>query len=285
MEKNRLLFVVLAALNACAPAQPNIAPPTSADYIPPATPAAERVDPTLTTTIPTEIPTVIYSSPQPTRTLALTRIPTATASPPAWCRRTLEMVGTPEPGHEHVVSFGSSFTYWFLYWLNKDKTLAEIFDGMDISGRGFPGESAQQIKTRFIENHATIRVTVGRRNILLLQPGAIDIINLINPTTVLDEIERNANEIHACFPEFELVVLAPIPNKINNPAVQLNFATALETRMGTYGWRVSNPGPLLVAPDGRVKGELYEDDLHLKPEGYKLIAPIMRQAIIGAGSK
>ncbi len=285
-------LVITCLLSACGVNTPEPPPAWTPQHLLP--PVPELMVPTPThlplpataTVYETPMPTDIPTLPSPTARPSITpyTTPTRVWNPPIWCERIPILVGTPDKSaKENAYLFGTSFSFWFMSYSRESSLIQSMYSDIEINAATFPGEDMSLLATHLKELSRSFEVRPNRQNVLALQLGAIGLINGRDSSIVLQETIATAKEIKTCFPEVSMVLVAPIPNRQQDPAIQLTFAGTLANEAKKYGWNTVNIGPLLLNPDGSVNNSLYKDTLHLKKEIYEQFgAPAIHAAIVGA---
>ena len=166
----------------------------------------------------------------------------------------------PEAGG--VLFVGDSITYGGGDW-------SERFPGVETSNQGVGGDRTEALLARM----ATITRGVPERTFLMI--GTNDLSGGLSPDEAADGAIAVARGIAAGIPGTDLYVQSVLPRDLAMAGAVEAVNARLEAAAGEVGYTYLDIHPAFAAPDGTLRAELTEDDLHLNEAGYALWADLI----------
>ena len=161
-----------------------------------------------------------------------------------------------------VLFVGDSITYGAGDW-------SRWFPGVQTSNQGIGGDRTAALLSRM----GTITRGTPARTFLMI--GTNDLSGGLAPDEAADGAIAVAEGIAAGIPGTDLYVQAVLPRDAGMAEAVEAVNARLEAAAGEAGYTYLDLHPAFAAPDGTLRAELTEDELHLNERGYALWAELI----------
>jgi lysophospholipase L1-like esterase len=173
-----------------------------------------------------------------------------------------------QPARERLVSFfeASPIRPGDIVFLGDSLTdgarWEELFPGLAVRNRGVPGDTTADVLARLAE------VTTGKPSQVLLMIGTNDLGVGASVEATARRYAEILTGLRRGAPETRIAVLSVLPRRAADRAAIEELNRALERLAREHGADWIDLYPAFLAPDGSMRDELSNDELHLTGAGY-----------------